>query len=273
MLRRALVVAMIAALARGALADPSDVSATAPFHMPGMTPERAASLELMLGHMSSIPSGLTLVGAELGGEFPITRRLSLEAVLPVAYESGSGRSGLALGNVTAGAGYTLRAPGHGIGWAVGGSVSFPTAPDTGDGRAAAFDHSVFRVPFPGHYQPRTTTLRLRADARIDDEMLFLQLHLASHMLVVDGAGDVFLMVLGASGGVRLTERTAMITEVTIVSDILDDSSGDNFLHTLDLGFRHRERSTVFGLRLYLPLSDSLRSRSMVGVALDVAQRF
>ncbi len=269
----ALVLALLAALPGAALADPSDVTATAPFHMPGMTPERALSLQLMLGHMSSSPSDLTLLGIQLGGEFPITRRLSLEAVLPVGYESGGGRSGLALGNVTAGAGYTLRAPGHGVGWAVGGSVSFPTAPDSGDGRAAAFDHSVFLVPFPGYFQPRTTTLRLRADARIEERTLFLQLHLASHMLVVDGPGDVLLMVLGVGGGVRVTDRSALIAEVTTVTDILDHRGSEYFLHTLDVGFRHRERSTVFGLRLYLPVDDTLRSRSMVGVAVDVASRF
>jgi hypothetical protein len=248
----------------------ADVSARSPLSMPGTRIERSVGLELMVGTMSSTPSDLTLIGLELDVEYPLSERLGFRALLPLAHERSDASSGTSLGNLTVGLDHPISSPADGrVGWSIGGDLSVPTASDEGNSAIAAIDHSILRIPYPGRYAPDTSALRFYGNARIERETVFAQVQLAGHYLLVEDADDLTLIKLALGGGAMVNDRTAVLGELTTVSDIVDDSEGENFIHLLELGLRHRADRFAIGGRIHLPLDDTFRSRQIIGFAVEV----
>ncbi len=266
--------APLAALAVSLLAPPAvRAQPHSPlFEMPSPLPSRTVGAELMVGTIDVESGNVTLAALELSGEFAATPRLALRALLPIAYANGQDFSGTTLGDLTLGTEFLLTAQRSGGSlslWSLGGSMSLATASDGGESRRAAEAHRDFRVPYPGHYWPDTNTLRLHADYRLESGQVFFQGQLGVQFHVIEDVDDVLNLRLGLGGGAMITRHVALLAELTTISDILDDSEGENFLHVLELGGRFHVPGGAFGARFYLPLDDSLREgRDILGFAVD-----
>lgn len=275
MRRIAIMVWMWAALVIAPSAGRADVDASAPYHMPGVFNHRALGFELMLGTINDAPGDVTLIGFDFDFELPITRRLGLQADLPLVHARGDAFSGTSLGNVTAGLAYVMsgRKGGRPI-WSLAGSLSLPTAADGGESGLAATLHSLFRVPQPGLYQPDTTTARFSADVRIDERRLFAQLDMRVEAQFIEGVEDRLLLFWGMGGGARLTNHTSLIAELNTAIYALVDEPVEDFLHSLELGLRHKSGTFTIGARVYVPLDDSLRTgRDAIGIGIDFASAY
>ena len=246
-----------------------------PFVMPPLANGPEFTGEIMVGTIETGPLEVTLLGFEFGARHRFDR-LGIHGSLPVIHADTDNWDGTSLGNLTAGMDYqvagSIRGRRHSL-VAVGASLSFPTADDNGDGSLAAGVHSAFRVPDPGKYFPDTTTIRVFSDWRTGSDEWFFQGELGMHALVHDNADDQILFRLGLGAGVAVSPMAALIAELTTMTDILDDDNGaEDFLHTLDLGVRFLGGSSIFGIRLYVPLDDSMRNRDALGFAFDFAAR-
>jgi hypothetical protein len=226
-----------------------------PFVMPPLGAGPELHGEVMFGTVEVGPVDATLLGLELGFRHRLDR-LGLSAALPIVHTDTDGWDGTSLGNLTAGVDYLIAGSVRGrrhSATAIGVSLSLPTADDDGDGALAALSHAYFRVPDPGKYFPDTTTIRVFGDWRTGTDQWFFQSHLGMHVLAHDGPDDQVLFRLGLGGGVSLSDTAALIGELTTMADLLDDDGSEDFLHTLDLGVRFLGGSSIFGIRLYLPL--------------------
>lgn len=240
--------------------------------MPDVYGYHKLGAELMLGRMRTAPATdeFTMFAFELFGAYKVSDRLYLHGRLPVGYADDLGT---ALGNFTLGLEHRLNSSfgrGNLQSWSLGGSVSLPTASDSGDSGAAALLHGIYRVPYPGHYFPSTTTLRFHGQFRLDAQKVFFQAQAGLNMLLIDGADDDMLLRFGLGLGVALGRSATAIFELTTMSDILDDSDGDNFVHSLDLGVRFRAgANTRIGVRVYLPLGGYASDLDIFGLGVDV----
>jgi hypothetical protein len=250
----------------------------APFQQERMLPARDFGAELHLGSMDFAFNSLTVIGIETFGQIPLTSRLGLRGRLPIAHANGSGDSGTSLGNLTVGLEYLVRGsigPRSADAVSVGGSLSLPTASDTGDSGAAASALATYRVPFPGYYAPNTTTLRAHVSWRKEQDRWLVQLQPGIHVLAVEGTNnDQTLLRFNIAGGWHASPNVVLMGELSTVSRILDDNAGEEWLHTLDLGMRYFARRSVFGVRLYYPLDESRREGlDMIGIAADLTARY
>lgn len=271
------VVALVA-VASGPAQAQREGMRTAPFEMPVIAPGNSFGGELMLGTMEPSPAGdnVTQIALELFGTAELTSRLSLRGRLPFAHTSDDNNSASSLGNLTVGLDYLL-STGRGAtsvsAWSLGGSVSLPTASDTGDSRAAALLHGYFRVPYPGRYDPDTTAIRLYGQFRLDARKVFLQLQGGINHLIIDNFEDLMLLRFGTALGVSVGRTTTLLAELTFLTDFLDDST-DDWWTNLDLGARFGlNRNLQLGARLFVPLDDTSRDLDIIGVAVDLRTQF
>lgn len=258
----------------GARADQwaEDPAVVPMFEMPELAPSRHLGEELMVGTLDFAASNLTVAAVELSGDWAPTPRIALHALLPIAYANGEELSGTSLGNITFGLGYVLA--NHRWGrrsrlWSVGADLSLPTASDGGDASSVAVAHGIYRITGLGRYAPEVTTLSLHGDLRREDDKFFFQGQLGFDFHIDDASDDTFALRLGIGGGVKVSSHVAFIAELTTISDILDDSDGEDFLHVLDFGTRYWLHASSFGARFYLPLDDSTRNGlDILGFAID-----
>jgi hypothetical protein len=245
--------------------------------MPEVYGHHKLGLELMLGRMYDplLDEDISILALELSGALRLSRRSYLHARLPIAYAGLDGASGTGLGNLGLGLEHRLstRVTGARItAWSLGAEVSLPTASDGGDAGLAAALNGDFRMPYPGRYYPNTTTARMHVQFRVDAHKVFLQAQAGVNLLVFDGADDSMLLRFGLALGVSLGRTAALIAEITTLSDVLDDSRGEELWHSLDLGVRFNAGAhTRIGLRVYLPLDSYYRDQDIWGVALDITQ--
>lgn len=256
-------------------AGPARADWPRPFVMPPIAAGPEFYSEVMLGTMDFGPLEATMLGFEFGFRHRFDR-LGISGGIPIAHVDTDNWDGTSLGNLTAGIDYlvagSVRGQRHSA-TSIGATLSLPTASDGGDSALAALGHSTFRVPDPGRYLPDTTTIRVFGDWRTGTGEWFFQGELGMHALVRDGADDEVLFRLGVGGGVALSPAAALIAELTTMTDILDDDNDpEDFLHTLDLGVRFLGGNSIFGIRLYLPLDDSMRNRDALGLGFDFAVR-
>ncbi len=249
----------------------------APFQMPDVYSNNLLTAELMLGTVDGSPfDDFTVFALELGGSFSISPKLHLTGLLPIASTTQDGTD-TALGNLTLGLEYILSAARRGANvkaWSIGGSLSAPTASDSGGGFATSAIHGFFRAPYPGRYLPNTTAIRIHGQFRLDAQKIFFQAQGGINHLIIDGGDDDMLLRFGLGLGIAPARAVTLIAELTTLSDIVDDADGDNFVHSLDLGARFRAGAgTQIGVRLYLPLDDVFRDSDVMGLAVDVRYRF
>jgi len=276
--RRALLAAATALILcsnlTSAHADPwaEDATGNPMFEMPDLVPNSHLGAELMVGTIDYPTSNLTVASVELSGYWPATSRLALHTLLPIAYATGETLSGTSLGNIAFGLGYVLSRDRWERGsrlWSVGADVWLPTASDGGDASSVAVAHGMYRVTRNGCYAPEVTTLGLHSDYRRDVDKFFFQGQFGFDFHIADDSDNTFALRLGLGGGVQVSRQVAFIAELTTISDIVDDSSGEDFLHVLDLGTRYWLDESSFGARFYLPLDNSTRNGlDILGFAID-----
>lgn len=263
----------ITLLAAGPTAATAD--STRPLVMTDLRGGSRAGVDVTFGSVGSGPGDVTVIGVEGLVELELTRRLSLTGALPLVHarDGGTDYDGSSLGNITVGLAYRLSVERRGdslraVG--IGGSLSLPTASDGGDAAIAAFAHSLFHLPDPGRFLPDTTTIRIHGDYRYQSGKIFLQGQLGLHQLVIDGPDDLTLVRIAFGGGARLSNTASAVFTLTTMSDILDDSDGEDFVHQLDLGARFKVRRGEVGARIFLGLDDST---DHFGVGVDYLQYF
>lgn len=268
-----LVLAFLVAGATAAEAHPP------PFYwMDDLSTDRRVGFEI-LGGTSDLIGDATVVGGSIFAHLSLTDNIALEGRIPLAYSKFTimdvEDDGIALGNLALGFQLSNHAPHHVHERALYGlslMAHLPTASDDGTSATAADIASAYFIPDPGRYLVDTTTLRLRGDFRYEVESLFLQLEGALDFEIRDGE-DTTGLVLGTGLGVKVSPYFALLGELTTVSDILEDSDGENFVHTVDLGMRYHDPGVMFGFRVYLPLDERLRDADVLGLGVDAAVRF
>ena len=248
---------------------------TAPFVMSDMRGGNRAGVDVVFGSIDYGITDVTVIGLEGLLDFELTPRLGLHAGLPLVHarDGGTNYDGSSLGNLTVGLSYLLSTEHRGdsrrlVG--ISGSVSLPTASDSGDSGFAAVLHSVFRLPDPGRFLPNTTTVRLHGDYRYESGKAFLQAQRGVHQLIIDGPDDATLLRIALGAGARLSNTATALFTLTTMSDILDDSDGEDFWHELDVGVRFKVTRGAVGARLFLGLDDS---RDYFGVGIDYMHDF
>ena len=115
--------------------------------------------------------------------------------------------------------------------------------------------------------PNTTTIRLHGTWRTGGRSFFFQLEGGLHQLIIENFDDWTLLRFGAGVGVRVGANVVLIGEYIAITDIVDDSSGDNFWSSIDLGMRARVGNGNISLRAFLPIDRSWRAADALGVAL------
>jgi len=250
---------------------------TAPFQMPSVYAKNTFGAELMMGVVDPpVVDDFTIFALELAGTYKLSNQLYLSARMPIGHVT-EDNTGTTLGNLTAGLEYRLSTNRQGRSinsWTLGGSVSLPTAGNSGDSFFASLAQGLFRLPYPGRYLPDTTAVRIHGQFRIDSRKIFFQSQLGLNHLIIDGGDDQPLLRIGMALGISVARSTTLIAEWTILSDLLEDSDGDNFNSNLDLGVRFRTSArTRIGLRLHLPLDDFYRDQDIFGLAIDVSSQF
>lgn len=246
-----------------------------PFEMPEMFAHTKLGLDLMYGRLDVPPDEeASLLAFELVGAVRISRGGYVHVRLPLGYAHLGDNGDTALGNVSLGLEHQIStSASHDqiTVWSLGGSVSLPTA-TTGDALGTASLHTGFRMPYPGRYAPDTTTVRLHTQFRLDTRLIFLQAQAGINALLVDGPGDETLLRLGLAFGVNLARSTALIGELTTLSDVLDDTRASDFWHSINVGFRFRAGAhSRLGLRVYLPLDDVYRDLNVWGLGFTFTQ--
>jgi hypothetical protein len=253
------------------------------FWMPDISGDRQVGADILVGPSDLIGDAVVL-GASAFADIALTSSLSLNARLPISYADYEivlggvtlEDSGFGLGNLALGMRYG-DAPHHHDGsrllWALGARVSLPTASDGEDGAIVNSIARAFIVPDPARYALDTTTLRLSGDIRHEAEPIFFQAELALDFFLVQDDDNVVGALLGLGLGVKLNPHLALLGELTTVSDIFEDSEGENFVHTLDLGLRYHTPGVMMGVRGYIPLDDVYRDADVFGFGIDAAARF
>jgi hypothetical protein len=252
--------------------------------MPDLTPEGRAGVEIMVGTFDSFLGDTTVMRLDLSGQFKVAPKFLITALLPIAYADVDvalvdDDDGLGLGNLRVGGLFTSTSPrGNGglMRLGLGFAVSLPTASDSDEAGAAALLNALFFIPDFSRTLPNTTAIHLHGDVRHEGAGLFFQGQLGlDHLLLEDEQEDLSLLRFGLAGGFSFTSHMAALLELTTISNLLEDDEGDDeeFVHTLDVGMRYHDPTTIAGARIYIPLDDQLRDADMLGFALDIGMRF
>lgn len=282
MRRLFLILAALTAVPAGALAD----GVTAPYNMQSLDGDSRAGADMMLGRFELDFLGgevdATTFNLDVFAQAEVSPNVIVFGRLPIQYgrlsvddesESGSG-----LGNITGGAMFVSRSGATSFGG--GGSISLPTAPDDGEGALGASANAQVHIVDFGLYLPDTTTIRLHGDLRIEQGKAFFQGRGGvDYLSFDDGETDDTLKLLriGLAGGTLISPTTALLAELTTLSDILEDDDGfgdeEEWIHILELGVRTRSGNTLFGARIYLPLDEEFRDANTMGLGVDVSGTF
>lgn len=253
------------------------------FWMPDISGDRQVGADILVGP-SDLIGDAVVVGASAFADIALTNHLTLNARLPIAYADyevvlgpiAIEDSGFGLGNLALGMRYG-DAPHHHDGsrllWALGARVSLPTASDGDDSAIVNNIAQAFIVPDPARYALDTTTLRLSGDIRHEAEPIFFQAEVALDFFLIEDSDDAVGALLGLGLGFKLSPYLALLGELTTVSDIFEDSEGENFVHTVDLGLRYHTPAVMMGVRAYIPLDEVYRDADVFGFGIDVAARF
>lgn len=252
-----------------------------------LSSDNNGGLELLAGTLKTGLFGnseVTVVTADLVGDFFVSPNLKLHARLPTIYyaNDNNNEGGTGIGNVTAGLRFIAAGRDKSSRFGLGGSVSLPSASDDGEGGAAAFYGGVFRnLHDPGRYLPNVTTIRTEADLLLSSDRIYVQGQLGVQVLLFED-GNAFpfggddqqnLLRLCVGGGAWLAPKLALLAEVTSFSDILENDDDDDFVHTLDTGVRYHGGDVSASVRLYVPFDEGERTEDAVGAGFDLTARF
>jgi len=261
-------------------ARPADAHPPPFYWMSDISGTSSAGGELMIITSKILPDKVLLLGLDVRGNFALSPNITLTASLPLGFVAFDlpapvdDDSGTALGNVNVGV--LLHSPHErheGTRFGGGVKLYLPTASDSDIEGVAAAMLAAHYVPNWARYLPNTTTVRVQGDLRFTADPIFLQVEGALDLHFVQDADDLTMLVFGLGFGAMLSPKLALLGELTFLSDILEDSDGENFVETLDLGLRYHNPTLMFGARLYLPLDNDFRDADVIGFGLDLAARF
>jgi hypothetical protein len=271
------VVALVVAVVLSG--EPAQVSAHPPpfWWMADMSATSRAGIELTAGQAEDGIVDQQVLSASLFAQFAINSTLSVHGRFPLTWVRFDlpvfdSESEAAIGNLSLGLQGTSRRPsGRSARTLLGAGVVLylPTASnDTIADFEAARATAAFAVPDPARWRPNTTAVRLRGDTRFESDALFFQAEAAVDVFIADNDDDAADLTIGFGPGVAVSPNLAVLAEFSVAS-VFDDP----VFFTADLGLRYHSRTTMFGFRLYLPISDELRDRDVLGFGLDFAGRF
>ncbi len=235
-----------------------------PFVMSGLADESGIGLDTGIGF--SDPA--TVAHADLVADLRVSRLVAVFGRFPLVIADTEQSTGLGIGNVTVGWRYYFleeRSGATRYAFAHQGSVSLPSASDSGDGGVAANENAFFYAPYcPGWYG-NETTLRLGGDFLVETARLFFQAGLAAHIYF---EGEEVAMRLGLAAGVNVSSTIALVGEFSMLT-VFDEGTFD----ALDLGARWQSGANRFGARFTLPLHSGARDASAFGVGFDFRHLF
>lgn len=266
----------LASLPRTALAHPP------PFYwMADLSVHSRAGFDLVPGNLDRAGETAFLIPASVFAEFALTENLVLLGRLPFAYVDRVGIAepddgAFALGNVSLGAqlaGGSGRPHEGRVLYGLGLLLYVPTASDEDEPGVAAARSATFLVPEGGRFLPGATTVRVRAGARYEAEMVFVQGELVLDHHILEDVDDRTDLLFGAGLGLAFNPYWAMLGELTVFSDVLHDDDDSELVPVLDAGLRYHDPDLMAGLRLYWPFHEVYRDLGAIGVGLDVAWRF
>jgi hypothetical protein len=178
-------------------------------------------------------------------------------------------------------------------WVLGFDVllSVATASDEHDrtASAAAKAAAAFarQTHDPGRYLPNTWTPRLTGHAQLSSTRFLLQAEAGLHFFLYDDVAndDYDLAVrVALAAGIRANAKLAFVLELNNMIFLAEDDRAElhfypAILHSnetvssIDVGLRYEGQGFAAGLRIFVPLDDSLRDLDMLGVGADVSARF
>jgi hypothetical protein len=253
-----------------------------PFYwMPDLSAHSRVGVEVIPGNLDGAGDTAFLVPASVFAELAVNDLLVILARVPFAYVDRVGvadpdQGAFALGNASLGlelSGASELGRDSLLLFGLGALVHLPTASDEGDERLAAARAAAFLVPDRGRYLPDITTVRVRADLRVEAGMVFVQGEVGLDHQIREDIDDRTDVLFGAGLGLSFSDYVALLGELTALSDILDDDGDSELLPTLDVGLRYHDPGVMAGVRVYWPFHDSYRADRAIGLGVDLALRF
>ena len=252
-----------------------------PFYwMPDLSVHSRVGVEVIAGNYDRAGETAILVPASAFVEFALTENVLLLGRVPFAYVDRVGlvdeEGAFALGNASLGlqlAGGTGDPHEGRLLYGIGAMVYAPTASDEGDSGAAAARTASFLVPERGRYLPDTTTVRVRAGLRWESDVVFLQGDVGVDHQIIEDVDDRNDLLLGVGLGLGFDDYWALLGELTLLSNVLEDDAESELLPVLDVGVRYHNPDLMAGLRVYWPFDEAYRDASAIGLGLDIALRF
>jgi hypothetical protein len=265
-----------------------------PFNLPDLSGLTAVGLDLQVTWWT-IPLAApnteidyTNTTIDLHADIEIAPHWVIVARMPFAYtdlkqkpDDNVDCCGFGLGNLTLGV-RGLFSSLEGQGWrSVLGFdflLSLATASDEGDDAVSASWAAFARQTHdPGRYLPNTWTPRLSGHGQFYSSWFMLQVEGGLHLFLYDddvpGDDSDIAVRLAMAAGVRATAELAILLELNSMVFVSEDEADDETVTSLDLGVRYGGRGFAAGLRVFVPLDQSLRDLDMLGIGADVSARF
>lgn len=218
---------------------------------------------------------VNVLSLESSLEVRIGVRWALSAVVPLSssFMDNNACCGYSLGNLTGGARYRLKQEGMRVDLLA--SVSAPTAPSEGDGSInSRYAATAAVTRDAGFYLPGVSTVRLAVDTQLPiGARAWLGAHAGAHAWITHLEGQTSQIVLpaGLLTGYRLSPRIATFAAFTTIANPWQRQ--ELLVHAVEVGVAHVGDQLTFGVRLHLPLDQSLRALGMVGVGANLQASF
>ena len=253
------------------------------FWMSDLSPERRVGFDLALGNSELGVDAVPILAASVFGDIALTDNLSLVGRVPFVYAQftplgnpEAESSALALGNAGFGVKLVTLSDGgySAMRYGLEGYIHLPTASDgDADDNFVALAASSITVPDSGRYAIGATTARLRGSARYEGRLAFLQAELGVDHFLTDGADDTTDLLLGLGVGIEFSPYVALLGELTVITELIDDDDDRDLLPSLDVGVRYHNPAWIVGARIHLPFAQEYRDGKVIAAFFDLSRRF
>ncbi len=102
---------------------------------------------------------------------------------------------------------------------------------------------------------------------------FFQVELGLEHQLNDSRDDTTDLLVGVGAGIALSQYIAILSELSLISELRDDDDDRELLPSLDIGMRYHDPRVMAGARLHLPFAEQFRDGNVLAFILDAAVRF